>query len=283
MNHWAHTTAAARYALSRPFHQHVVIERIRAFLKITRPVRRALDVGCGTGMSTVALKAIADEVVGLDSSPAMLSHARRARGVRYVNSCAETLPFADETFRLITVSSAFHWLDRKRFLAEAARVLEPRGWLVIYNNAFLARMRENPDFHAAFRAKYPKRFPTPIRYWKPISKSDARPHGLDFRHTEKYENDVAFTPPTLVDYLSSHSNVIAAVEGRGESLAAVRKWILDLVTPFFRGPRATFQFGGTIWYVQKMGPSKRSLRRQKREARSARARKPDGNARKRNL
>ena len=88
-------------------------------------------------------------------------------------------------------------------------------------------------------------------------------------------NDVAFTPPKLVDYLSSHSNVIAAVEGRGESLAAVRKWILDLVTPFFRGPRATFQFGGTIWYVQKMGPSKRSLRRRKRQASKAKARKRD--------
>ena len=263
-NHFVTRATARRYAKSRPFYHPVAIERIRRFLKRTKPIKRALDVGCGTGMSTAALRRIAADVIGIDPSEAMLSQASRAKSIRYVNCRAEKLPFPDASFELITVSSAFHWLDRTKFLAEAARVLEPRGWLVIYNGGFGARMRENPDFREEFRAKYPKRFPTPIRYWKPLSKADTRPHGLDFRHMEKFTNEKAFTPDQLVDYLSTHSNVIAAVEGRGEKMAAVRKWILALVTPLFRGRRGTFEFSGTILYVQKLGPSKKSMRRQKK-------------------
>ena len=265
-NHFVTRATARRYAKARPFHHPIAVERIRRFLKRTKPMKRVLDVGCGTGLSTVALRAIAVEAVGIDGSKAMLSQARRARGVEYVNCKAERLPFPDGSFELITVSSAFHWLDRSRFLAEAARVLEPRGWVVIYNSGFQARMRENPDFHKEFRAAYPKRFPTPIRHWKPLSKADARPHGLDFRHTEKFTHEAAFTPEGLVDYLMTHSNVIAAVEERGEKAGAVRRWISDLVTPMFQGPRGTFQFAGKMWFVQKMGPSKKSIRRQKREA-----------------
>lgn len=267
-NHFITAATARRYAKGRPFHHPLVMERIRRFTRRTTPFPRALDVGCGTGMSAVALKSISDEVVGLDPSAAMLAQAPRAKGVHYVRCRAERLPFPDASFELVTVSSAFHWLDRAHFLAEAARVLAPRGWLVIYNGGFGAKMRENPDFRRAFRAKYPKRFPTPLRHWKPLSKSDAAPHGLDFRHAEKFTHEVAYTPKGLVDYLSTHSNVIAAVESRGEKMSAVRKWILDLVTPLFCGSEGTFVFGGTIHFVQKMGPSKKSIRRLNRQSKA---------------
>jgi SAM-dependent methyltransferase len=267
-NHFVTAATARRYARGRPFHHPLVMERIRRFTKRTTPFARALDVGCGTGMSTAALKSISDEVVGLDPSDAMLAHAPKARGIQYVRRRAEKLPFPDASFEIVTVSSAFHWLDRSLFLAEAARVLAPRGWLVIYNGGFGAKMRENPDFRRAFRAKYPKRFPTPLRYWRPLSKSDTAPHGLDFRHAEKFTHEVPYTPRGLVEYLATHSNVIAAVEERGEKMSVVRKWLLDLVAPLFRGDEGTFVFGGTIHFVQKMGPSKKSLRRQKRQSKT---------------
>lgn len=38
-----------------------------------RPVGQALDVGCGTGQSTMAIRAIAHHVVGVDPSESMLA------------------------------------------------------------------------------------------------------------------------------------------------------------------------------------------------------------------
>lgn len=52
-----------------------------------------LDVGCGTGLSAVALKDIASEMVGLDASPQMIAWAPSDDRISYVVSIAEQLPF----------------------------------------------------------------------------------------------------------------------------------------------------------------------------------------------
>jgi ubiquinone/menaquinone biosynthesis C-methylase UbiE len=114
--------AAERYVGGRPYFHPLVIKKIRDFLRLREPIPLALDVACGTGQSTVALKEISSRVVGTEVSREMLTLAREA-GVRYVEAPAEDLPFADGSFQLITVALAFHWFDRPRFLAEARRVL----------------------------------------------------------------------------------------------------------------------------------------------------------------
>jgi ubiquinone/menaquinone biosynthesis C-methylase UbiE len=118
----------------------LVIKKIKDFLKLREPVPRALDVACGTGQSTLALKEVASQVVGTDTSREMLAQATREAGVRYVEAPAEDLPFADDSFCLVTVALALHWFERSRFLTEVRRVLDPGGWLVVYDNGFLERV-----------------------------------------------------------------------------------------------------------------------------------------------
>jgi hypothetical protein len=36
-----------------------------------------------------------------------------------------------------------------------------------------------------------------------------------------------------------------------ESIEEEQAWLLESVTPFFKGPQGTFDFGGTIGYFQK--------------------------------
>ena len=59
VNHFNSQAAAARYAGNRPQSQGRVLGWVKTLLGEALPVERALDVGCGTGHSTVALLPLA--------------------------------------------------------------------------------------------------------------------------------------------------------------------------------------------------------------------------------
>jgi SAM-dependent methyltransferase len=250
MNYFSHQTAAERYARHRPYFHPLVVERIRAFLGLKRPLEVALDVACGTGQSALALTEIARSIVATDLAPSMLAQAPAHERIRYVEAPAEQLPVPDERADLMTVSLAFHWFDRSRFLAEARRVLRAEGALVIYSNGFYGRMEENPAFARWNRESYLTRYPTPARHDQPFTDEDARASGFQFVGRERYTNEISFSPEQLAQYLMTQSNVIAAVEQGSETLAEVHTWLLDTVSPLFSSPQGTFLFGGEIWFLQ---------------------------------
>lgn len=95
--------------------------------RVDGPVRRALDVGTGTGAGALEIaKRFQDaKVVGVDVSQAMLDEARRmAPGVEFVQGDASALPFGDAEFDVVAHANMIPFLD------ETARVLRPGGWTV---------------------------------------------------------------------------------------------------------------------------------------------------------
>jgi ubiquinone/menaquinone biosynthesis C-methylase UbiE len=251
MNYFDPQSAAARYAKGRPyFHLHVA-SRIQAYLSLLKPVARALDVGCGTGLSSLSLKAIARHIVGIDSAAEMIALAPRDPQIAYCVALAEHLPANDHAFDLFTLSSVFHWLNRSAFLGEARRVLRASGWLIVYDNYFSARMEENPQFQAWAHDHYWPRYPSPPRARVGFSVEDSAKEGFQFIGHEDYQNVVTFSIETLVDYLVTQSNIIAAVEGGKERIEDVRQWLTESVTPFFEDrAEGTFVFRGPIWYLR---------------------------------
>ena len=127
-NYFAPAFAAESYAKGRFFYHPQVVARIQKRLALTTPLAHALDVACGTGLSTLALTAIADAVTGVDPSAAMLALAPQDAHITYVVAPAEKMPLPDATFDLMTIASAFHWMDRAAAFAEAAAGAPPR-WL----------------------------------------------------------------------------------------------------------------------------------------------------------
>ena len=95
---------------------------------------RALDVACGTGLSTAGLIARGYAVTGVDVASEMIAHARQniAGDVALYEAHAESLPFADGAFELVTCGQAFHWFDAGRAFAEIARVLHRRGAVALF-------------------------------------------------------------------------------------------------------------------------------------------------------
>ena len=94
--------------------------------------RLALDLGCGTGFVTAALRCRGWTAVGVDFSAPMLAEARRLTGGALVRACGEAIPVRDEAAALITCGTAFHWFRPRPTLAEMARALAPGGWAALF-------------------------------------------------------------------------------------------------------------------------------------------------------
>jgi SAM-dependent methyltransferase len=242
---------AARYAQSRPYFHPLAIGRAKEATGLKRDVLLALDVACGTGQSAAALTSIAEQVVGLDISRNMLANAVRNERLRYVQARAEALPFQSGLAPLMSTALAFHWFDRDCFLREAWRVLYPEGWLLIYNNGFTGAMREDPTFKTWSWEVYPARFPTPPRDNQPFTATDAAAAGFELIAQERYENDVSFSRDELVAYLTTQTNVGAAIDQGRESLESASQWLMEQVRPYFSHSKATFVFSTRAWYLKK--------------------------------
>jgi demethylmenaquinone methyltransferase/2-methoxy-6-polyprenyl-1,4-benzoquinol methylase len=104
-----------------------------------RPGIRALDVCCGTGDITLRMARAGARVTGLDFSEAMLVVARRRLEkepvqprVDFIEGDAMKLPFADNTFDVVTVAYGLrNQADWECGLREMQRVAAPGGRLVV--------------------------------------------------------------------------------------------------------------------------------------------------------
>ncbi|MUG93891.1 methyltransferase domain-containing protein [Scytonema sp. UIC 10036] len=103
--------------------------------------RRILDLGCGTGSTTLMLKQAFPqaEVIGLDLSPYMLvraSHKAQNAGleISWRHGNAERTSFPDASFDLVTASLLFHETPvavSQAILREAFRLLVSGGQVLI--------------------------------------------------------------------------------------------------------------------------------------------------------
>jgi trans-aconitate methyltransferase len=124
---------AADYANNSKGQEHWAQELL-GLLEL-RPDDRVLDIGCGDGRNTAAIAARVPrgEVVGVDLSEDMVSHAARhhsSGNLRFMQADASRLPFNDE-FDWIFSSATLHWVkDHRPVLAGISKALKSNGHLV---------------------------------------------------------------------------------------------------------------------------------------------------------
>lgn len=246
--------AAARwYASGRPDYSAAASETIRRLIGIgDGRLGRAVDIGCGTGISTVALSPLAEVVVGVDPSRAMLNHAVAGANITYVVGSAEDLPLEGGAYDLIGVASAIHWFDRDRFLAEVSRIAAPGAWLVVHDHWFSGQMEGQTEFGSWFSDEYLPNHPPPPRdrSWQP-------PADLgQWRHVgwERYEQHITMNCDRLVAYLMTQSNARAALERGSRTDSEMAKWLREQVDPHFESYEVTFMFSGFVACHQQADP-----------------------------
>ncbi|WP_165073684.1 class I SAM-dependent methyltransferase [Paludisphaera rhizosphaerae] len=105
---------------------------------------RVLDLGCGKGRFARALQNHGAIVTGIDVSTAMLAEAQ---GIDRVRGSARCLPFSDASFDAVVAVEVFEHLEPSTWreaIAEAQRVLTPRGVLAIVDKSLASLNAQRP-------------------------------------------------------------------------------------------------------------------------------------------
>ena len=123
---------------------HAKGDELNRLVEIAAPQQDwvALDVATGGGHTALKFAPHVRRMIATDYAPAMLNTARTfiegkgLHSVTYVPADAENIPFASNTFDLITCRIApHHFPDVWRFVSEAARALKAGGKLLVQDIA----------------------------------------------------------------------------------------------------------------------------------------------------
>ena len=117
------------YARYRPTYPKELYEYILSFVK---EKNTAWDCATGNGQAAVVLADHFKKVIATDISAAQIDKAIRKENIEYRVCPAESTPFVENTFDLVTVAQAYHWIKWKEFKKEVARVCKPGALIAIW-------------------------------------------------------------------------------------------------------------------------------------------------------
>jgi SAM-dependent methyltransferase len=234
---------AAAYAFDRPS----VHEQILRSARLSRPAGRALDVGCGAGLSTAALMPLARQVTGLEPVAAMLVHRQVvAPGARFVRGQAERLPFAARSFDLVAAAGSLNYADLPSALTEVARVLTRDGTFLLYDFSTGQRSVSGEDRESWF-ASFVQRFPWPPGWqFFDVRELPLVPHGLRLLEYTEVEARLPMTFDAYLRYILSETNVEYAIARGACSAEAARDWCRETLKAVFADGEATVVVPGYI-------------------------------------
>lgn len=92
-----------------------------------------VDMGCGSGLSSVLWTEYCDNVVGIEPNEEMIKLAGRRAGDRlhFVKAFSHETGLAEKSVDIVTCSQSFHWMEPKSTLCEVNRILSPGGVFMV--------------------------------------------------------------------------------------------------------------------------------------------------------
>jgi ubiquinone/menaquinone biosynthesis C-methylase UbiE len=255
---------ATGYAFDRPPIHPIIIRRVASDLGMVLPdggfrlkadpadprVERALDIGCGAGLSTAALEPIARRVVGLEPAAAMLTHRRAVcpRGLFTIGT-AEHLPFDVATFNLITAAGAINYAETSSVLREVSRVLRADGVFTIYDFSDGRRFHDGDRLTRWYDA-FEKRYPPQPGYAMDVRELPFADAGLRLDSYQAFQVTVTMSMDAYARYAMSQTTVEAAL-ARGASEEDIGRWCRSTLTGVFEGRSHDVEFDAYVAYVRR--------------------------------
>ncbi|MBP5609429.1 MAG: methyltransferase domain-containing protein [Lachnospiraceae bacterium] len=243
----------------RPWLHKEVIERVKrdCGFEPGYTFKNGLDVGCGAGLSTKALRLICDRVTGTDVAEAMIEVCRELyrneASCHFYTAKAEETQIPDDKYDIVTAAGCINWVDEKQFLANMDEVLCDNGLLVIYDFGITDRMiGDTGRYKKWYREDYLYRFPKPQRKERKWTQ-DEMPTGFVMEKQTEYEIRYAFDLNRFVEFMLIQSNVNAQIENGSITPYEAEQWMLDGLSDLFGEGERELVFSGYSWYIRKRG------------------------------
>jgi ubiquinone/menaquinone biosynthesis C-methylase UbiE len=146
---------ADRYDIYRPTPPTTLLEVLTQLAQTKRP-SLVVDLGSGTGISTVVWADRAHRVIGIEPNAEMRRRAEErneAQNVSFHDGFAHQTGVSEGTADIVTCAQSLHWMEPASTFTEVARILRPGGVFAAYDydwppamhweveNAFLACIR----------------------------------------------------------------------------------------------------------------------------------------------
>jgi ubiquinone/menaquinone biosynthesis C-methylase UbiE len=191
--------------------------------------QKLLDAGCGFGGTIQTINAAHSdmELTGLNIDPRQLEAAdaqtTSAHGnkIGWIEADACQLPFEDNSFdRVLAVECIFHFPSREKFLAEAARVLKPGGYLAVSDFVPTMAFFAKTPIWLAIQSQIEKSYGTlgnvPIRSYKALGKRA----GLKLDTSRNIRKNTLPTYPFLLKFFREQGSADAQ-----ETMIVGTRWI----------------------------------------------------------
>jgi ubiquinone/menaquinone biosynthesis C-methylase UbiE len=151
---------AETYDRFRPDYPVALWEFVRQLFP-SHPTVDAVDVGCGTGISTRQIVALGWSVTGVEPNSEMRRYAesRTPAGprIRYREGTGESTGLPSQCTDIVVAAQAFHWFRADEALREFQRILRPGGWVALMWNDREIQDAITAAFEAVVRAVSPEK------------------------------------------------------------------------------------------------------------------------------
>ena len=242
---------AEGYAKDRPWLHPLVMEQIKNDCCIKEKFKNGLDVGCGAGLSTKALKLICEKVTGTDISEEMITVCKRLYtepDYRFYTAKAEETKIPEKQYDIVTAAGVINWVDREKFLQNMSQVMVKDGYLIIYDFWISDKMVENEEYTKWWHKIYLPAFPKPQRKEDIWSQKDMFP-GFSMKKQITYQMQYEFDKEAFIRFMMIQSNVNTQIESGHRTVEEVQSFMEQTLTPVFHGERKTLIFEGYNWYI----------------------------------
>jgi len=208
---------------------------------------KLLDLGAGTGEVTVPLSKYFDGVVAVEPDGEMISEGKQRAekagitNITWQQMRAEDFTDAPESFRLVTIGAALHWMDKDLVLQKAYQLVAFRGGISVLFSKSIWRGEE--EWHKAAIAVIKKYLGEERRAGKSTYSKDERGFediltqaGFSRLETHNIPVAVEWTVERLIGNLYSMS--FASKELLGNKAEAFEKELRDTLLKL--NPDGTF-------------------------------------------
>lgn len=122
---------AEHYAAFRPPLHRLILEKL---LTDGERLETGLDIGCGTGYSSIALSDYCNQVVRLDPSKSMIEQAEEQPSITYVHGNeAKLKDFDSNSFDVVTFAGSRYYAKNQLLFQELLRTLTPNSAIFVYD------------------------------------------------------------------------------------------------------------------------------------------------------